>query len=234
MNAHHTPAANPYRDFAAKTLREAPEKLPAALQALTVYYVVPLFLHLDLLLSVALLVPVLGCTIVFLTQPKFSLQQLTIPEDGRSMKYLLGATVLSQMVTVTEWAYFTRNHPYSWTVASGIGLALIVGGLIVRVWAIVELGAYFDNRVHIQKNHQLIETGPYRYVRHGSYTGVYMLALGIAVYLSAWLGLVVSALVLGWAYRYRIIKEEQTLIDHFGDDYRAYMRKTRMLIPFIL
>ncbi|MFB9292176.1 methyltransferase family protein [Persicitalea jodogahamensis] len=105
------------------------------------------------------------------------------------------------MITVTEWAYFTRNHPYCWTIASGIGLAFIVGGLIVRVWAIAEIGVYFDNRVHIQKDHQLIETGHYRYVRHGSYTGVYVLAMEIAVYVSAWIGLVVSALVLGWAGR---------------------------------
>ncbi|GHB88938.1 hypothetical protein [Persicitalea jodogahamensis] len=79
MNTHHSPSANPYRDFAVKTLREAPEKLPATLRTLVIYYVLPLSLHPGLLLSVALMVPIVDCALIFLTQPKFSLQQLNDP-----------------------------------------------------------------------------------------------------------------------------------------------------------
>lgn len=233
MKALHAPITNPYLGFALKTLREVPVKLFGTVQALFFYYVVPLLWHLDLLFSGVILVPIGACALVFLTQPNFTFQQLNDEEDGHSMKILLGATILSQMVTVTEWAYFTKNHSYSWTIASGAGLALILIGLSVRVWAIIELGKFFDNRVHIQEGHQIIETGPYRYIRHGSYTGVYILALGIAVYLSAWVSVAVSAVVLGWAYRYRILHEEKILIAHFGDAYRNYIQRTRMLIPFL-
>ncbi len=234
MKALHAPITNRFLGFALKTLREVPTKLVGTAQALFVYYVVPLLWHLDLLLSGAILVPMGACVLVFLTQPKFVLQQLFDEEDGNSMKILLGATILSQMVTVTEWAYFSKNQPYYWTIASVLGISLIGAGLLLRVWAIVELGPNFDNRVHIRKDHELIVTGPYRYIRHGSYTGVYMLAIGIAVYFSAWFSVVFSVIVLGWAYRYRIVHEEKALLSYFGDAYRDYMKKTYMLIPFLL
>ncbi|GHB88976.1 methyltransferase family protein [Persicitalea jodogahamensis] len=229
-----TLASQSFRDFLSQTLREAPRKLPATLLALLGYYSLPLCAHPYLLFSLPMLGPVLACGLVFLTQPLASKTQLRQPQDRNTMRYLMWATLVSQMVTVAEWAYFSPDHSFRWSNAAMGGLALMALGLVVRVAAITELGKYFANIVYIRHDHQLIQTGTYRYVRHGSYTGAYLIALGIGVSLSAWVGVGVSVVVLGWAYYYRIKQEEKVLTDRFGDDYRAYQLRTWMLIPFVL
>ena len=62
-----------------------------------------------------------------------------------------------------------------------IGLVLFVLGLIVRWVAIIHLGRFFTVNVAIAHDHQLITTGPYRYVRHPSYTGTLLIFLGFGL-----------------------------------------------------
>ena len=220
--------------FVKQTVQDTPSKLPATLVALLLYYVLPLLLRLDLLFSVMMIAPVIICTIVFLTQPKATPGQTKEAKDYHSMTFLIWATMISQISIVIQWAYFNTNHDFKWGLPTMGGLVLMVTGLWIRIGAIIELGKYFNNAVYIRADHELIQTGTYRYLRHGSYTGAFLVAVGIGVYFSAWWGLAATTLILGGAYCYRIIQEEKALVDHFGDTYRQYQKRTRMLIPFIL
>ncbi|NHZ72798.1 MAG: DUF1295 domain-containing protein, partial [Aquificales bacterium] len=84
----------------------------------------------------------------------------------------------------------------------------------------------------IRKDHQLITHGIYRIVRHPIYLGVIMVVIGVPIYASSLLGLLImSALIPVFLNRIRI--EERLLIDEFGDTYRAYKETTSKLIPFI-
>jgi protein-S-isoprenylcysteine O-methyltransferase Ste14 len=150
------------------------------------------------------------------------------------MKYLSIATLISQISIVVEWAYWGENHRLLWNDATIVGAVMISSGLFVRFWAIWILGPYFQNTIVVVSDHQLIQKGIYKYIRHGSYTGALLTAIGIGVYLSAWVGVFESVIVLGWAYRYRILQEEKNLMVHFGQLYRTYQQQTWMLLPFIL
>lgn len=220
-------------NFVKETIQEVPSKLPATVLALALYYIFPLAFHLDLLLSMVMLAPVLACGLVFLTQPKAVAEQTQALGDRHSMTYLIVATTISQASIMIQWAYLNNNHKLLLDEPTVIGTVLMAAGLVIRIGAIVELGKHFNNTIYIRPDHELIETGTYRYVRHGSYTGAFLVGMGIGIYFSAWWGVVISVIFLGMAYRYRIIHEEKALVSRFGDAYRAYQKRTKMLIPFL-
>jgi protein-S-isoprenylcysteine O-methyltransferase len=114
-----------------------------------------------------------------------------------------------------------------------IGLSLFVGGIVLRWYSIARLGRFFTVDVSIAREHRLIDSGPYRFIRHPSYTGALIAFLGFGFCLGNWLSIVLVTLPIFGAFLWRIRIEERALIDGLGDDYRAYMRRTKRLLPFI-
>jgi protein-S-isoprenylcysteine O-methyltransferase len=118
-------------------------------------------------------------------------------------------------------------------IGAGVGIALFAAGIALRAAAIITLRRFFTVDVAIHKDHQLIRSGPYQYVRHPAYTGLLLVALGWGVASNSWLGLAALTLPLFCSLLYRVHVEERALIDAFGDDYRAYSAATARLIPAI-
>jgi protein-S-isoprenylcysteine O-methyltransferase Ste14 len=112
-----------------------------------------------------------------------------------------------------------------------VGLALVAGGLALRVWAIRELGRFFKFTVVVQEGHEVIETGPYRLIRHPSYTGLIVASLGLGVMLGNWLSVLASGLPPLIGFTLRLLSEERILATELGEPYRDYMRRTRRLVP---
>jgi protein-S-isoprenylcysteine O-methyltransferase Ste14 len=110
---------------------------------------------------------------------------------------------------------------------------LILTGFAFRLWAIRHLGKFFTVDVGIQPDHRVIQDGPYRIVRHPSYTGAMIAMTGIACLTFNWLGFVVIVVCCFAAYALRISVEESVLVSHLGDDYRRYAARTKRLIPWI-
>jgi len=113
------------------------------------------------------------------------------------------------------------------------GVVLFVAGLLLRWWAIITLGRFFTVDVTIEKDHELVERGPFRMVRHPSYTGVLLAFVGVALSLGNWAALLVILLPIGAAFIHRMNVEENALSDALGPQYTDYMRRTKRLIPFI-
>jgi protein-S-isoprenylcysteine O-methyltransferase Ste14 len=111
-----------------------------------------------------------------------------------------------------------------------LGLVLAVLSLGFLVWTHRTLGTFWTFKLEIRPKHKLVTWGPYSRIRHPMYTAllVFMLATGIMA--TDWLILVISALNLPIIYK-RIDGEEQMMIDHFGNEYREYMHRTRRLLP---
>jgi len=119
-----------------------------------------------------------------------------------------------------------------WTFYAGI--ALMIGGIAFRQWAIWILGRYFSMLVSVQQGQTIVRKGPYRYIRHPSYTGALMILSGIGLALRSWGALLVLLLIFALVYGYRIRVEEKALVLQTGEAYLAYRKETKMLIPFIL
>jgi protein-S-isoprenylcysteine O-methyltransferase len=114
-----------------------------------------------------------------------------------------------------------------------IGFALWVVGLGLRWYSIIYLGRFFTVNVAIAHDHQLIDRGPYRYVRHPSYTGALLAFLGIGLALANWASLAILMLPIPFAFIRRMSVEEAALQKGLGPPYRLYMDRTKRLIPGI-
>ena len=109
----------------------------------------------------------------------------------------------------------------------------MLAGLAFRFYAMATLGKFFTYNVAIQSGQTLIEDGPYRYIRHPSYTGAIIVLIGFGLALGNWAGLLALLGVMALAYAYRISVEETALVRALGDRYKQYMTRTQRLIPFL-
>jgi protein-S-isoprenylcysteine O-methyltransferase Ste14 len=114
-----------------------------------------------------------------------------------------------------------------------IGITLMLAGMAFRFYAMSVLGRFFTYDVAIHAGQTVIEVGPYRYIRHPSYTGALITLLGLGLALGNWAGLVALLTCMGAAYTYRISVEEAALVTALGEPYTQYMRRTRRLVPFL-
>ena len=114
-----------------------------------------------------------------------------------------------------------------------VGVVVSLGGSAVRGWAISSLGRFFSPVIRIESGHQIVRLGPYRWLRHPSYTGIYFSAVGAVVALGTVAGTVLTAVVILIVLGYRIRLEERMLIDRFGEEYEEYARSTWRLLPGI-
>jgi len=113
------------------------------------------------------------------------------------------------------------------------GIALILAGVTFRWYVIRILGRFFTRDVATHEDHHVVQSGPYRLIRHPSYTGVLVTVLGLGLALTNWLSLliVLGCTVLGISYRVWV--EERALCESLGDAYRDYMRRTKRFIPYL-
>jgi protein-S-isoprenylcysteine O-methyltransferase Ste14 len=113
-----------------------------------------------------------------------------------------------------------------------VGVGLFAAGIGVQAWSTLTLGRYFSPRIAIQEEHQLITTGPYRWVRHPFYTGLLASVAGLPLAFACWIGVPAAALALP-VVLYRVRAEERLLGEAFGDDYAALKGRTGALVPFL-
>jgi protein-S-isoprenylcysteine O-methyltransferase len=114
-----------------------------------------------------------------------------------------------------------------------IGSLLFAAGLGLRWYAIVYLGRFFTVNVAIHSLHEVVDTGPYRRIRHPSYAGALVAFLGLALCLGNWASLAMVMLPVTWAFARRISIEEHALANALGSPYTRYMQRTKRLAPYI-
>ena len=112
-------------------------------------------------------------------------------------------------------------------------MALIVLGLLFRWWSIRVLGRFFTVDVATGEDQTIIHSGPYRWLRHPSYTGALTSFLGMALCQGDGVSMLVLFVPVLAAFLHRIRIEERVLAQAFPDNYPAYARDTARLLPGI-
>jgi protein-S-isoprenylcysteine O-methyltransferase Ste14 len=158
------------------------------------------------------------------------------PALPRFFKYWLPIILAILLMWPNAWLDGTvlgrRILPDTYALAL-LGLLLIVAGVLFACWARYILGSNWSSEVQLKQDHELIERGPYRYVRHPIYTGILLALLGTVVLLGEWRALLGFVIMFVSFWR-KLRLEETWLGEHFGPVYADYIRRVKALIPGIL
>jgi protein-S-isoprenylcysteine O-methyltransferase Ste14 len=138
---------------------------------------------------------------------------------GYWLSFILAATKLGRL-----------DH---WNTYFLIGSVIALIGLIIRVTSIIKLKQQFTYTVTKIENHELIETGLYKIIRHPGYLGQLIIFLGTSVCLSNWLSVLLMIIPVLSGYLNRIKIEERFMVEQMGQKYIDYRKRTKRLIPGI-
>jgi protein-S-isoprenylcysteine O-methyltransferase len=213
-----------------------PGTLSKALQAAGIW--VPVFLILAAAWPSALHLPQLwmmaGVSMLAnMLQPSYRpFEGSRTPEDRGTAAQILWTVYLTQAAALLELVWRKRLalplDLTTWTAFSAM-----IGGLTLRTYAVVLLGPWFTWNVTVQAGQKLVSHGPYRLIRHPSYTGALIVFVASCVLLRSWVVAVLAAFALTLAFLRRIRYEEALLVKTLAG-YDAYVSHTGRLLPRIL
>lgn len=155
------------------------------------------------------------------------------PDDKGSLRVVM----LTQFVAFGAAFYLAwvpRTRFADLRVAFWVGLLLLVTGAVLRRLCFRALGTWFTGEVRVRPDQRVVRSGPYRWVRHPSYSAGILMVVGTAIALGSWVGTVISLILSFAGYAYRVRVEERALTAALGDDYRQYVQRTKRFIPFVV
>lgn len=164
-------------------------------------------------------------------------EKLSLTEEGRGIVIVLRTTGLLLWLSVfaylinPAWMAWSKIDLPEWIRWVGLSMGVLSVGLIY--WVFSNLGNNVSPTVVTRKNHTLVTSGPYRWVRHPLYTTGFLSYIGF-ILLSENAFIAVMVLIGMVFLRIRLPKEEAHLIERFGDAYRDYMRRTGTFLPKIM
>lgn len=181
---------------------------------------------------------VLGCWIIFVAYWIISAFRQKPLAEGQSLASMLAHRVpigLGWFLLIYPKLPPPMNRglvPHTdWALVTGAVICMF--GLFVTLWARWTLAGNWNSDVTFKQGHELIKTGPYRFVRHPIYTGLLVMAFGTALnagQLRCWLSIVVVAM----GFWIKLRQEERLMLRHFPDEYPVYQKQVKALVPFVI
>ena len=168
--------------------------------------------------------------IIILIELRILLRSKEQKDDKKSLLLILiGIFIPLIVMVILSFTNLGKINP----LISYTGLLLLILGFLLRQHSIITLGKYFTPVITKIKNQKIIQEGPYKYLRHPSYTGLFLELFGAAISFSNWISILFVIVLLFPSLLYRINLEEAFLSKNFKD-YKNYQKKTWKLIPFII
>jgi protein-S-isoprenylcysteine O-methyltransferase Ste14 len=160
----------------------------------------------------------------------------TIESVGRPIWVRLFLIAIFLIVVVPRFGvarFVSSKMLWRQTLAIGVFADVVTFlGLVISLWARVVLGGNWSSNVVFKEQHELIERGPYAYVRHPIYTGTLLMLLGFVIWRGTLTGFILFAIVVT-GVRLKARQEEDLLTKHFKKSYTAYKARVKALIPKI-
>lgn len=153
-------------------------------------------------------------------------------DDKKSYLYLQLSYMIALFYGAIDFVeiHVTRINSFE-PVIIYIGFVLFLISCWIRWWGFSSIGKYFNPRVAVYRNHQLITEGAYTNIRHPLYLGSLVNFIAIPIVFNSWGALLIILFTTVPALAYRIKIEEEFLLKHFGDDYKEYINNTKKIIP---
>ena len=155
-----------------------------------------------------------------------------VQRKNRGSNALVLFSWIVALIVAQLFAKFDLAILPSW--AFYLGIVLMLAGIVVRQWSIAVLGRFFSGVIGVQEGQKVVESGPYRLVRHPSYSGALLIMVGIGLAFQSWGAALVIIPIFAVCYGYRMFVEERVLVANLGNSYTEYMKRTKRVIPFLL
>ena len=114
-----------------------------------------------------------------------------------------------------------------------LGTAVLAGALVLFSVSHKHLGRNWSVTLETREKHRLVTEGLYRYVRHPMYSSFYLLAAAQALLIQNWIAGPIGLVAISVLFLGRVGREERLMIETFGDDYRAYMKRSARIVPWV-
>ncbi len=150
-------------------------------------------------------------------------------ELGLLILLTLGSGVFPFIYILTNWLSFADYDAPIWVI--GIGIVVMIAGLWLFWRAHTDLGRNWSSTLEIYDQHTLITQGIYQRIRHPMYASNWLMVIAQALLLSNWIAGLGGIVGFGLMYFLRVGKEEQMMLQQFGEQYQQYMAKTGRVIP---
>jgi protein-S-isoprenylcysteine O-methyltransferase len=167
--------------------------------------------------------------IVYLTVTAAGAKQDTKPHWSSSLAVMFAmiAAFVLPHVPIFSFVNFAPVNPF----ISSIGTIICLAGWIFFVWARQSLGKNWSGNVSAKKDHELVTSGPYRYIRHSMYTGGLIACIGSAIVVGG--PFIFFLAFLTPIFIWRTGAEDKLMTRQFPNEYPDYMKRTKALIPFV-
>ncbi len=185
--------------------------------------------------TIIFLLITLGWWSEFIWAPSSKRDRSVVKEAEKRSFYFIGLAIPVSILTgialrVIGIGNFSVDH-LTWLQWLSVVVYLI--GLTIRSWSLRLLGKYFSRNVEVESEQDLVGSGPYRILRHPSYLGLFLLTLGVLLFIANLIGIVIVFPVMLIALSYRMKIEEQMMLDNVGKEYERWRRKRYKIIPYI-
>ena len=169
-----------------------------------------------------------------LFQPTYRPIDKSAPQHDRSTAtHIVWSVYLTQLMGVLEAVYYRYPESFQSNPIDIVAFTLMLVGLGFRTWSIRELGKFFTWHITVQPGQTVIQTGPYRVVRHPAYCGAFLMYCSTVIFIHSWISALIAPIVMGTAFLRRIHYEEAWLKQYIGREYVRYSQQVKMLIPFV-
>jgi len=209
-------------------------KVITAVVAASVIYLLPAALQPGALRFPHLWILALYGVLLSIFQPTYKpVDGAAPPHDRGTAAQIVWSVYLTQIIGILEAVTLRYPDGFRWDAITSAALVMMTVGLCLRAWAVITLGRYFTWFITVYDDHQVIRTGPFRFIRHPAYCGAWLLFVGTLLFVHAWIGAALSLVFQLFAYVRRIRYEEAMMIQRLGDRYTTYTREVRALVPLI-
>jgi protein-S-isoprenylcysteine O-methyltransferase Ste14 len=146
----------------------------------------------------------------------------------RIIVFLIFLTFLIMYITGMAWIDFFSFYLPAWLRWSGFALGTLA--LVFWTWTQAALDTRWSAQLQLRKEHTLVTSGPYARIRHPLYAAMFAWAFALALLTANWIFVAITVLTIAGTV-IRVPKEEQIMLDAFGDEYQSYMLRTGRYFP---
>jgi protein-S-isoprenylcysteine O-methyltransferase Ste14 len=178
--------------------------------------------------------PIVAVLLVYIVRiAEVKTKRDTIPgkvQETRTFNLFLFIGTAMTFLSVAEYIFLRWNR-FSW-IALAAGLVCAIASFKIRWAAIAALGKFWSLHVEMRDNHEFVQNGPFRFLRHPVYFSMILEIAAFGLICSAWYMLLIVPFAFIPALIMRLRLEEPALVDKFGDAYRDYQRRVPAVIPY--